>query len=139
MSAWQFTHGRARGAYQRIGDTELYIRQHLAADGMPSGSWSLYVDGRLEGTADRELTAKAAAEAAKKKADEANAKLAELKTKSEEAVKKAAELKAISVIRRTLPMATRLARKRETSASTASAWFGTSQASDRPSRISKSA
>ena len=64
MSAWQFTHGRARGAYQRIGDTELYIRQHLAADGMPSGSWSLYVDGRLEGTADRELTAKAAAEAA---------------------------------------------------------------------------
>lgn len=62
--AWQFTHGKARGAYQRIGLTELYIRQVLADDGLPSGSWRLYVDGRLEGTADRELTAKAAAEAA---------------------------------------------------------------------------
>lgn len=61
---WQFTHGKSRGAYQRIGLTELYIRQVLADDGMPSGSWRLYVDGRLEGTADRELTAKAAAEAA---------------------------------------------------------------------------
>lgn len=61
---WQSTHGRARGVYARIGETELYIRQHLADDGMPSGSWRLYVDGRLEGTADRELTAKAAAEAA---------------------------------------------------------------------------
>lgn len=61
---WQFTHGRARGAYQRIGETELYIRQELAGDGLPSGSWRLYVDGRLEGTADRELTAKAAAEVA---------------------------------------------------------------------------
>ena len=36
-------------------------------------------------------------------------------------------------------MATRLARKRPTTASTASAWFGTSQASERPRRISNSA
>lgn len=64
MSAWQLTHGRARGAYQRIGAVELYIRQNLADDGMPSGSWSLFVDGQLDGVADRELTAKAAAEAA---------------------------------------------------------------------------
>lgn len=64
MSGWQFTHGKARGAYQRIGDVQLYIRQDLADDGLPSGSWRLYVDGRLEGMADRELTAKAAAEVA---------------------------------------------------------------------------
>lgn len=64
MSGWQFTHGRARGAYQRIGGVELYVRQSLADDGMPSGSWALFVDGRLDGVADRELTAKAAAEAA---------------------------------------------------------------------------
>lgn len=61
---WQFTHGRARGAYQRVGAVQLYVKQVLAPDGLPSGSWRLYVDGELEGTADRELTAKAAAEVA---------------------------------------------------------------------------
>lgn len=64
MSGWQFTHGKSRGAYNRIGLVQLYIKQALAPDGLPSGSWRLYVDGRLEGTADRELTAKAAAEVA---------------------------------------------------------------------------
>lgn len=60
---WQTTHGRRRGAYLAVGDTMLYIRQVVAADGLPAGTWQLFVDGRLEATADGELTARAAAEA----------------------------------------------------------------------------
>lgn len=64
MDAWQSTHGKARGGYLRAGANELYVRQVIAADGMPSGRWLLYVDGRLEGQADGEVTARAAAELA---------------------------------------------------------------------------
>jgi len=64
MADWQLTHGRARGAYQVVAGVQLYVRQVLAADGLPTGSWVLFVDGRREGVADREATAKAAAELA---------------------------------------------------------------------------
>lgn len=56
---WQLTHGKARGGYLRAGASELYVRQ--ARDGL---AWLLYVDGRLEGSADGETTARAAAELA---------------------------------------------------------------------------
>ena len=61
---WQPTHGKSRGAYLVAGGVELYVKQVLSEDGLPSGAWKLYVDGRLEGTADGELVAKAAAECA---------------------------------------------------------------------------
>lgn len=59
---WQATHGRRRGAYLAVGDIQLYIRQLVDADGMPLGTWQLFIDGQLEATADGELTARAAAE-----------------------------------------------------------------------------
>lgn len=61
---WQPTHGKSRGAYLVAGGVSLYIKQVMSADGLPAGPWKLYVDGRLEGTADGELVAKAAAECA---------------------------------------------------------------------------
>lgn len=57
---WQVTHGKARGGYLRAGSAELYVRQ--ARSGAPG--WLLYIDGRLEGSADGETTARAAAELA---------------------------------------------------------------------------
>lgn len=60
---WQTTNGRRRGAYLAVGDTQLYIRQLVDTDGLPIGTWQLFVDGQLEATADGELTARAAAEA----------------------------------------------------------------------------
>lgn len=62
--AWERTHGKARGAYMVAGISRLYVRQVLHTDGTAAGSWRLYVDGQLEGTADGEATAKAAAELA---------------------------------------------------------------------------
>lgn len=59
MSTWQLTHGKARGGYLKAGASELYVRQ--ARDG---AGWLLYVDGQLEGVADGETVARAAAEAA---------------------------------------------------------------------------
>lgn len=64
MQTWQLTHGKARGGYLRAGSSELYVRQVLGADGLPSGTWKLYVNGRLEGRASGEETARAAAEMA---------------------------------------------------------------------------
>lgn len=64
MAGWDLTHGKARGGYLRAGSSELYVRQVLGADGMPSGTWRLYVNGRLEGQANGEATAKAAGELA---------------------------------------------------------------------------
>lgn len=64
MAAWQPTHGKARGCYLRAGDAELYVRQELGAEDIPTGRWQLFVDGQLEGEADGETTAKAAAELA---------------------------------------------------------------------------
>lgn len=61
---WQQVQGRkGRGAFLAVDDTSIYIRQVLSADGLPSGTWNLFVDGRLESTADSEFTAIAAAEA----------------------------------------------------------------------------
>lgn len=62
MAAWDQTHGKARGGYLKAGASELYVRQVLGADGLPTGRWKMFVDGRLEGQADREATARAAAE-----------------------------------------------------------------------------
>lgn len=62
--AWDRTHGKARGGYLRAGGSELYVRQVLGADGLPSGTWRLYVNGQLEGQANGEATARAAAELA---------------------------------------------------------------------------
>lgn len=64
MTTWERTHGRARGAYMTVGSTRLYVRQMLGKDGVPTARWELFVDGRLEGTADGEATARAAAELA---------------------------------------------------------------------------
>lgn len=64
MSTWDLTHGKARGGYLRAGASELYVRQALGPDGTPSGIWRLYVNGRLEGQAPGEATARAAAELA---------------------------------------------------------------------------
>lgn len=64
MADWQRTHGKARGAYLAIGSDMLYVRQVLHADGTASGQWQLFINGRLEGTADGETTARAAAELA---------------------------------------------------------------------------
>jgi hypothetical protein len=63
MADWQTTHGKARGAYLAIGSDMLYVRQ-VVADGAASGQWQLFVNGRLEGTAEGETTARAAAELA---------------------------------------------------------------------------
>jgi hypothetical protein len=63
MADWQRTHGKARGAYLAIGSDMLYVRQ-VVADGAASGQWQLFVNGRLEGTAEGETTARAAAELA---------------------------------------------------------------------------
>jgi len=57
--AWDRTHGTVAGGYLRAGASELYVRR--AKDG---SAWLLYVDGRLEGTADGEGVARAAAELA---------------------------------------------------------------------------
>lgn len=64
MAEWQRTHGKGRGAYLAIGGSQLYVRQAVGPDGMPSGPWKLFVDGKLEGTADGEAVARAAAELA---------------------------------------------------------------------------
>lgn len=64
MPLWDMTYGKARGGYCRAGGAELYVRQVFGADGVPTGRWLLYVDGVLEGEADGETTAKAAAELA---------------------------------------------------------------------------
>lgn len=64
MTTWERTHGRARGAYMAIGSNRLYVRQILDKSGVPTTQWKLFVDGRLEGTADGETTARAAAELA---------------------------------------------------------------------------
>lgn len=58
----QVTTGKARGAFLSAGETSIYIRQVLAADGLPTGRWNMFVDGRLESTANSEVTAIAAAE-----------------------------------------------------------------------------
>lgn len=60
MAVWERTHGTVRGAYMVAGNTRLYVRQ--AKGGAPG--WLLYIDGRLEVTANGEDTAKAAAELA---------------------------------------------------------------------------
>lgn len=63
---WQqvTTGGKARGAFLSAGDTSIYIRQVLTKDGMPTTRWNMFVDGRLESTANSEVTAIAAAEVA---------------------------------------------------------------------------
>lgn len=58
MALWQATHGKTRGAYLAIGGQELYVRQDQA------GGWKLFVNGRLEGRTDAELSARAAGELA---------------------------------------------------------------------------
>lgn len=63
MSTWQPTHGKARGGYLKAGASELYVREAAGRGGRAEG-WLLYVDGRLEGSADGETTARAAAEMA---------------------------------------------------------------------------
>ena len=57
--AWDRTHGTVSGGYMRAGSNELYVRRARSGDG-----WLLYVDGRLEGRADGEAVARAAAELA---------------------------------------------------------------------------
>lgn len=57
--AWDRTHGTVAGGYMRAGTNELYVRRAKDGEG-----WLLYVDGRLEGTATGEVTARAAAELA---------------------------------------------------------------------------
>jgi hypothetical protein len=64
MGVWDTTHGKRRGAYLAAGRSQLYVRQVTRGDGMPTGRWELFVDGQLEGTADGEGTARAAAELA---------------------------------------------------------------------------
>ena len=64
MAQWQVTHGRARGGYLAVGDVQLYVRQVLGTDRMPTGQWRLYVNGELEGTAAGEDVARSAAELA---------------------------------------------------------------------------
>jgi hypothetical protein len=59
MTAWDRTHGKVRGAYLKAGTSRLYVRE----TGDRSG-WLLYVDGQLEGRADGEEVARAAAELA---------------------------------------------------------------------------
>lgn len=56
--AWDRTHGKLPGAYLKVGDCQLYVRRQ------PEGAWSLFVDGRLESTADGESVARAAGELA---------------------------------------------------------------------------
>lgn len=63
MAIWDRTHGVARGAYLQAGDSQLYVREAAGRNGL-TGGWLLYVDGRLEGCADGEATARAAAELA---------------------------------------------------------------------------
>lgn len=63
MAAWDPTHGKARGAYLRSGDLQIYVRQALGPDSVPTSGWLLYVDGRLEGRGD-EAVVKAWGEAA---------------------------------------------------------------------------
>lgn len=55
---WQVTHGRRLGAYQLLHGVQLSVRRE------DSGRWSVFVDGRLEGTAVDEACAKAACELA---------------------------------------------------------------------------
>ena len=57
--AWDRTHGTVAGGYLRAGTSELYVRRARDGEG-----WLLYVDGRLEGRADGEGVARAAAELA---------------------------------------------------------------------------
>lgn len=57
--AWDRTHGTVAGGYLRAGASELYVRRARSGEG-----WLLYVDGRLEGRADGECVARAAAELA---------------------------------------------------------------------------
>ena len=57
--AWDRTYGAVPGGYMRAGQSELYVRR--AKDGL---GWLLYVNGHLEGVADGETVARAAAEAA---------------------------------------------------------------------------
>lgn len=56
--AWDCTHGKTAGAYMKAGRHQLYVKRR------EDGAWSLYVDGQLEGCADGEAIARAAAELA---------------------------------------------------------------------------
>jgi hypothetical protein len=63
MPLWEVTHGKVRGGYLKAGTAELYVREAAGRGGL-TGGWLLYVDGRLEGTAEGEAIARAAAELA---------------------------------------------------------------------------
>jgi hypothetical protein len=65
--AWQITHGLLRGAYLKVGASELYVRQasEKASNGTVQelGGWLAYVDGELIGAGPDEKVARAIAEA----------------------------------------------------------------------------
>lgn len=65
MAQWQVTHSlKARGGYLALQGVQLYVRQSIGPEGLPTGRWRLYVDGKLEGEADGEQVARSAAELA---------------------------------------------------------------------------
>lgn len=60
MAGWDVTHGNVRGAFMVAGNSQLYVRE--GGRGFAADIWLIYVDGRLEGTARGEVSARASAE-----------------------------------------------------------------------------